>query len=164
MSRIHFAAIEGFEAIDAVFADFLERLSGRPLAAELAAAAALVSRAVREGHSCCRLELWAGQQLGEGENRLTLPGLDGWLAVLRRPEFRPLVAEPTAPLMLDEAGRLYLRRYYDCEKRIAGEILRKLDRSVPPPELPAGALAGLLPAALRMSRRRAAGLVAIFFL
>ena len=111
MSRIHFAAIEGFEAIDAVFADFLERLSGRPLAAELAAAAALVSRAVREGHSCCRLELWAGQQLGEGENRLTLPGLDGWLAVLRRPEFRPLVAEPTAPLMLDEAGRLYLRRY-----------------------------------------------------
>lgn len=145
MSRIHFAAIEGFEAIDAVFADFLERLSGRPLAAELAAAAALVSRAVREGHSCCRLELWAGQQLGEGENRLTLPGLDGWLAVLRRPEFRPLVAEPTAPLMLDEAGRLYLRRYYDCEKRIAGEILRKLDRSVPPPELPAGALAGLLP-------------------
>ena len=32
MSRIHFAAIEGFEAIDAVFADFLERLSGRPLA------------------------------------------------------------------------------------------------------------------------------------
>ena len=41
MSRIHFAAIEGFEAIDAVFADFLERLSGRPLAAELAAAAGI---------------------------------------------------------------------------------------------------------------------------
>lgn len=73
MSRIHFTAIEGFEAIDAVFADFLERLSGRTLPFELTAAAALASRAVREGHSCCRLELWAGQQLGEGENRLTPP-------------------------------------------------------------------------------------------
>ena len=145
MKRVLFPAIEGFEAIDAVFADFLERRHGAPLPPELLAAAALVSRAVREGHSCCRLELWAGQRLGEGEEAARLPGCDEWLALLRRPEFRPLVAEPTSPLVLDDAGRLYLRRYYECERRIAAEIRRRVARTVPPPDLPPGALAALLP-------------------
>lgn len=145
MSRIPFAAIEGFEAIDAVFADFLERLFGSPLPIELITAAALVSRAVREGHSCCRLALWAGQALGEGANRFPLPELDRWLSVLHKPEFRSLVAEPTAPLMIDDAGKVYLRRYYNCEKRIACEIHRRLDRRIPPPDLPPGALSRLHP-------------------
>ena len=145
MKRIGFSEIEGFEAIDAVFAEFLERRHGEPLPPEFLAAGALASRAVREGHSCCRLELWAGQPVGEGENFTRFPELDAWLAVLRRTEFRSLIATPTSPLALDNAGRLYLRRYYDCEKRIAGEIRRRVARMVPPPDLPPGALAGLLP-------------------
>lgn len=144
MKRLHLSAIEGFEAIDAVFADFLERRHGKTLPPELLAAAALASRAVREGHSCCRLEPWAGQRLGEGEEAARLPGLDEWLALLRRPEHRALVAEPTSPLALDDAGRLYLRRYYECERRIAGEIRRRFARTVPPPDLPPGGLAALL--------------------
>ncbi len=144
MKRLHLSAIEGFEAIDAVFADFLERRHGKALPPELLAAAALASRAVREGHSCCRLELWAGQRIGEGDESARLPALDEWLALLRRPEYRTLVAEATSPLALDDAGRLFLRRYYECERRIAGEIHRRFAQTVLPPDLPPGGLASLL--------------------
>ena len=144
MKRLHLSAIEGFEAIDAVFADFLERRHGKALPPELLVAAALASRVVREGHSCCRLELWAGQRIGEGEEAARLPGLDEWGALLRRPEYRTLFSEPTSPLALDDSGRLYLRRYYECERRIAGDIRRRFARTVPPPDLPPRGLASLL--------------------
>lgn len=145
MNRFQLAGAEGFEAIDAVFSDFLERHYNAPLPAEVRLAGALASRAVREGHSCCKLELWGKEWIEAASGRLRLPDFPAWCALLRKPEFAPLFSAPDAPLMLDEAGRLYLRRYYNCERRIAAEIRARAARTLPPPELAPGELAGLLP-------------------
>ncbi len=145
MKRLRFSAIEGFEAIDSAFAGFLERLHGGVLPPEFLVAGALVSRAVREGHSCCRLDRLSHEYLGEGDDAVRLPGFTEWRTLLSRPEFHALIAAPTSPLALDSAGRLYLRRYYECERRVAADIRGRLARTVPPPEFPPETLASLLP-------------------
>ena len=63
MNRFSLAETGEFEPIDTVFAKFLERLLQSPVPEVVALSGALVSRAVREGHSCCRLELFAGERV-----------------------------------------------------------------------------------------------------
>lgn len=145
MNRIPFTENENFEPIDTVFAAFLERLLHSSIPAEVALAGALASRAVREGHSCCRLELHSGERFETSSGTIRCPDFPEWCALLRRPEYAPLFSDPTAPLKLDDQGRLYLHRYYECERRIAAEILARAARPLPPPELAPGELAGLLP-------------------
>lgn len=145
MNRFSLAETGCFEPIDTVFAEFLERILQSAVPVEVAIAAALASRAVREGHSCCRLALFAGERFETPSGTICTPEFPQWCALLRRPEFAPLFSAPTAPLKLDETGRLYLRRYYECEQRIASEIRDRAARPLPPPELAPGELAGLLP-------------------
>lgn len=105
-------------ALDAHFARLLARLDPA-MSPAACLGAALASRAVREGHVCLDLAQFAGLQLGSVDAGVELeaPALDDWLEALRASavvggpgEFRPLV--------LDEAGRLYLYRYWDYERRL----------------------------------------------
>ena len=145
MNRFSLAGTGEFEPIDTVFAEFLERLMQSPVPEVIALSGALASRAVREGHSCCRLELFAGERFESSSGVIRCPDFPEWCALLRREEFAPLFSSPTAPMKLDESGRLYLRRYYECEQRIAAGIRARAARPLPPPDFLPGELAGILP-------------------
>ena len=83
-------------------------------------AAALVSRSRAEGHVCIDLRQWA-----EGGVRhlpaLPLPSADAWRRALAA---SPVVGAPgeKRPLCLD-GWRLYLRRYWDYERKVAEGLL-----------------------------------------
>ena len=104
--------------VDFHFAREIARLarSDRP---ELAAAAALASRATAEGDVCVRLADFAGRALPFLD--AAAPPLADWMRLLRETE---VVGTPGdfAPLVLDDAGRLYLHRYWDYERRIAESL------------------------------------------
>ncbi len=145
-----------FENIDLVFADFLLKSAGGKDNPLLFAAAALASRAVRSGHSCCDLRLLAGttfpEELPPGETvTVQLPELEEWLETLRAPELSRIVAVPpetppgSAPLVLDTDGRLYLNRYYVYESRIVRELRNRRGKLRATPDLPPGKLASLSP-------------------
>jgi exodeoxyribonuclease V alpha subunit len=114
------SAIELHE-IDVHFARTLARLarSDRP---EVAAAAALASRATAEGDVCVRLDELAGKALPLLDG--VAPPLADWIGLLRDSD---AVGAPGdfAPLVLDAAGRLYLYRYWDYEQRVAQALLSR---------------------------------------
>jgi exodeoxyribonuclease V alpha subunit len=124
--------------LDEHFGRAVARLAGdaRP---EIELAAAAVSRDVSNGHVCLDLRRLAGRPVLADESGAPVAGLSwpeagAWLAALRD---SPLVggADDVAPLVLDAAGRLYLRRYWEYERRLA-EALRAraaaLDESFDP--------------------------------
>src|SRR5690554_1430831 len=103
---LELAAVE-FAPIDLQFGRLLARLPGGDQA--VLAAAMHASRALREGHSCLDLRALAalpGHPAGE------------WLTALRA---SPLVGAPGEwrPLILDDADRLYLYRYWAYELQVA---------------------------------------------
>ncbi len=116
-----------FADIDRHFARFLERLVGgaNPL---LALAAALVSRSRGQGNICLDLRTVAGtlfpDDVAAQDPRWPLPEADPWLAALRT---TPVVGWPGEfkPLILDGAGRLYLRRYWEYESELAKAIRQR---------------------------------------
>ncbi len=113
-------------SFDVHFAELLARLcDGENPALRLAAA--LVSRATREGHICLDLKAVAGTSLrnGEGEASIRCPDEGAWCEVLLE---QKVVGRPGdfAPLILDERGRLYLFRYWDYQKRLALGILGRI--------------------------------------
>lgn len=99
----------------------LTRITGetRP---ELLLAASLVTRATRRGNVCLDLAS-ASSYLEEDEvSTLILPPTKAWLDLLSSPS--KLIGPPDhrdTPLVLDE-GRLYLRRYFTYEKRLADHL------------------------------------------
>jgi exodeoxyribonuclease V alpha subunit len=115
-----------FADIDRHFAQFIKEFSEEDLPA---VAAAMLSRNMRHGHICLDL----GQGAVAFENPLlafTWPELKTWQkdfaknrAVGRPDEGRPLV--------LDDTGRLYLRRYWEYEKTLAQGILMRCDGQTP---------------------------------
>jgi len=109
--------------IDLHAALFVNRLAAKP-SAELLLAAALASRAVGEGHICMPLELSAGQDVFSPDVRCRAPELARWRDCLVD---SGVVGAPGSgePLVLDEADRLYLNRYFRCESSIAGDLLRR---------------------------------------
>jgi exodeoxyribonuclease V alpha subunit len=125
----------GFSPVDIHFALFMERLSGARSDA-LVMAALLASSRTGTGDICVDLPALSGMPLmgrhgnGEGQmpgagSSLTLPAPDEWVDSLRgcgivgtQGEYRPLI--------LDEKGRLYLYRYWEYEKCLAGEILGRM--------------------------------------
>ena len=141
--------------LDVHFAHTLGRLAHeeRPL---VLLAAALASRHVGLGHVCLDLRVLAATpQLasdgGEPVTEIHWPDPERWLDQLRS---SPLVdsavsGEERRPLVLDDAGRLYLRRYFEHEDGLARAILARaaqedaslddaaletaLDRLFPPP-------------------------------
>ncbi len=127
----------------ASFADFagtLDRHLARTLAElsgdtdpQVLDAIALLSAAVRSGHVCLDLlhppaEAWRSQVAGEGVSQWN-PG--DWLAVLRKSRLVS-AGDGDTPLVLDAAGRLYLRRYWEYERQVAAclkERARPVDDS-----------------------------------
>jgi len=124
--------------LDEHFGRAMARLAGdaRP---EIELAAALASRDVGNGHVCLDLRRLAAGPVMADESGVPVVGLSwpdaaAWLAALRE---SPLVggAGGVAPLVLDAAGRLYLRRYWEYERRLAEAIRARaaaLDESSDP--------------------------------
>ncbi len=115
-----------FSNLDLHFASFLTRLDEN-WTSELYLAAALVSRSRSQGHVCLDLKQMAGTDLLDGKEgkRITCPQLNNWLDLLRRSS---VVGKPGdfKPLILDEAGRLYLYRYWDYQQRLADSIRQRI--------------------------------------
>lgn len=87
-------------------------------------AAALVSMATREGHSCLELREWAGAEgFSVSGQSWPVPELARWRDLL---EGCPGVAAGPGdtPLVLED-DRLYLRRYWEYEEEVARGFLRR---------------------------------------
>ena len=98
---------------------------------ELDLAALLVSRQRAGGHICLPLHEIAGQPLPAVYRGLELaPEADDWIKKLQGTD---VVGRPGEfkPLILDEQGRLYLRRYWEYEKRLADIIKSRLKAARP---------------------------------
>lgn len=104
--------------VDVHFAREMMRLA-QSSRGELAAAAALASRATGNGDVCVRLGDYAGVALPAFG--VTAPAVDDWMRLLRDVD---VVGSPGdfRPLVLDHAGRLYLHRYWDYERRVAQSL------------------------------------------
>jgi len=119
--------------IDWHFARLMARFDGdeRP---DVALAAALASVRTRRGHVCLDLARFAGGSLaavledgavGNGDcPAYTLPSLADWrCSLLASPVVAGSDGEEPAPLVLDDAGRLYLARYRDAERNVASRLI-----------------------------------------
>jgi exodeoxyribonuclease V alpha subunit len=126
---------DGLAPIDLHFAELMRRRAGASADAEVVAAtAALLSRERGRGHSCIDLGDWAGRPLvhdRDGAPGPALPGRGAWERELDRSGLAGGPGDAT-PLVRDGAGRVYLRRYFDAEQRIAEALRGRLRR--PPPE------------------------------
>jgi exodeoxyribonuclease V alpha subunit len=115
----------GLSELDVHFARLIGRLGGEDGAVSLAAA--LASQATGRGHICLDLAAIAGRPVAEDDPEAgpTAPPLGPWLAALRG---SPAVGRPGdfAPLVLDDAGRLYLHRYWAYERAVADDLTRRL--------------------------------------
>jgi len=141
-------------SLDRRFAAALARVAGdgRP---EVELAAALASRAVGQGHVCLDLEQLAGRtslvdDAGEPVP-VAWPEHAVWQQALAT---SPLVASadaatpaPVRPLILDGAGRLYLRRYWEHQRGLAAALRSRAAAEVPDVDFAAAqrALARLYP-------------------
>lgn len=117
-------------ALDQAFAESMMRL-GNDTRGEIALALALTSRSVGHGNVCLDLQRICDQggvtNLRGERVSMNLPACDAWIASLRE---SPLVGTgdlPT-PLVLDAAGRLYLHRYYDHQRRLAHALMSRVNR------------------------------------
>jgi exodeoxyribonuclease V alpha subunit len=135
MNRQALAAVlsgDFFQPIDRHFAALMQKFSGGDCP-ELVLAAALVSRRLAEGNSCLGLDEVAEKGFSESPAAkkflLACPSRDEWEKILRATS---VVGQPgdDKPLILDDAGRLYLHRHWKYEQTVAAEILR---RSQQPP-------------------------------
>jgi exodeoxyribonuclease V alpha subunit len=110
--------------LDIHLADLLARLSGGD-DPRLRLAAALVSHRTGEGHVCADLAASAGRPLVEGvPDAPVAPDLAAWMAALRTTSVVGSDGDD-APLVLDAAGRLYLRRYWVYERTLADDLLAR---------------------------------------
>jgi exodeoxyribonuclease V alpha subunit len=122
--------------LDWHFATAAARLAGESREV-VVLAAALASRQVLHGHVCLDLRLATGGPLtdesGEPVAGFVWPALAPWCDALRS---SALVESPArgsclAPLLLDDAGRLYLRRYWTYQCRIAEAIRARAAEAAP---------------------------------
>ena len=134
---------------EAAFARMLDRRAG-PLKGEVLLAAAFACRAPRAGNVCVRLAVVEqvldpiearvadAEEEGGGAEPLPWPDPATWA---RRTEGAVRVVgdgSSITPLVLS-GDRLYLHRYWEYERRLAGAIAARLDRA--PPDLDRGLLA-----------------------
>lgn len=109
-------------------------------APEAALAAALAARAVDDGHSALELahaQAWLGGFAAFGEPP-ALPEPSAWVDALRASAGACAVAGDAAamartPLVLDAQGRVYLRRYFEYERRLAAALVRRARVEIPAP-------------------------------
>jgi exodeoxyribonuclease V alpha subunit len=116
--------------LDVHLADVLARLA-RDDAPALLWAAALVSHRTGDGHVCVDLVTAAGRPLVEGAaDAPVVPELAPWISALRDSVVVGGPADDT-PLVLDDANRLYLRRYWAYERELAAELLARAAAPAP---------------------------------
>src|SRR5712691_5095801 len=119
-----------FSAINRHFADLVSRLSGKT-SPELQLAALLISRRQLDGHICLSIPEIAGESLPD-----LIPGIErapdaaAWVKKLRATD---VVGAPGdfKPLILDEEGRLYLRRYWEYERNLGDNIKQRISAARP---------------------------------
>ena len=125
--RAHLSALRDaghLSDLDVHLADLMARLAGDDDPA-LLYAAALASHRTGEGHVCADLAAVAGGPLVAGApDAPGTPALAAWTDALRR---TAVVGGPDddAPLVLDVAGRLYLRRYWAYERELARDLIAR---------------------------------------
>src|SRR5438105_7370437 len=115
--------------IDRHLAALLQRIAPNP-SPELELAAQLVSRVQTDGHVCLPLgEITSDTLVGVGISS-PLPARRTWIKKLRE---SGVVGKPDEfkPLILDEAARLYLQRYWAYEIEVAREISNRLRKDQP---------------------------------
>ena len=110
-------------------------------------AAALASRAVSAGHVCLDLtrvddlieEAEQQQALASASEIAAWPSADEWREVLlgsplvhAEAEARSAPSDEMRPLVIDRGGRLYLRRYWEHQERLADRLRARIDRSLDP--------------------------------
>ena len=115
----------GLRPLDTRFARFLGELAGERGPA-LSAAACLVSQQLGEGHICVDLRDYAGRTLFADRDGahpgIDAPALGQWRAALERCSVVQGPDDDAAPLVLD-GTRLYLRRYWCFERRLAERLV-----------------------------------------
>jgi exodeoxyribonuclease V alpha subunit len=96
-------------------------------------AAALVSRHVTQGHVCLPMAELASGAITLGDDATELPAnmpawptSAAWLAALRASPLCGTTVGETTPLVLDSAGRLYLRRHFERERALARDIRQRV--------------------------------------
>jgi len=125
MSLSEYQSLGLVELLDVELARALGRMAPDS-SPEVELAIALTSRNVRRGHSCFPVGMSAEEVwLREPAQPDTLPGTVEWKEALRQSRLTQ-----GGPLVLDAAGRLYLRRYWQLEQDIARELAA---RSALPP-------------------------------
>jgi exodeoxyribonuclease V alpha subunit len=123
---------EGGEALEAAFAEFCRR-HARSHGDEVFAAAFLVCRYLKEGKVGLDLREVAGRRIGLTASSFTgdLPEAGIWRARLLASGVAGHPGE-FKPLILDEAGRLYLHKYHAYESLIRESIRKRLDPGAGP--------------------------------
>ena len=94
---------------------------------EVLLAAAVTSRATRQGHVCLDLARAASFATDEeGKAHAVMPDAKAWSDLLRSSKLVGAPDDATTPLVLT-GQRLYLRRYFSYEKRLAECLKRRID-------------------------------------
>lgn len=127
---------EGFDPLGRALTGLLTRLEGGPEAGGggvLGLTACLLVNAVGHGHTCLDVVEAGGRSLAEllaedcppGREAEQLPSATVWREELRR---LGVVGTPGVyrPLILDEAGRLYLHRFWVHERTVADAVRSRL--------------------------------------
>jgi exodeoxyribonuclease V alpha subunit len=114
---------EVFAELDRHFARFIQKFGGDETKVSLAAAA--LSRSVREGNICWPIDRMPTGLLDEDkEKSFKWPSPKQWRLALA--DSRAIGGpDDNRPLVLDQADRLYLRRYWDYQERL-GRALREM--------------------------------------
>jgi exodeoxyribonuclease V alpha subunit len=111
-----------FADIDRHFANFIGRFGGDDTLVPLAAA--MLSRSIREGNTC--LPLGTAPLYPAEAGLLEWPAATEWRSALAKSK---AVGGPDAqtPLVIDESNRLYLRRYWNYQQRLAIALRKKAE-------------------------------------
>ena len=112
-------------SIDRHFADFLCKQIACEVSDIFRLVVVLASNAVGQGNLCLNLADIAGQMVKVNGKELLLPRLDVLLEQLGKSPVVSMNGQHHRPLVLDEAGRLYLYRYWRNEHDLAATILHK---------------------------------------
>jgi exodeoxyribonuclease V alpha subunit len=118
--------------LDCELAQALAKLAGETSPLVLLGVA-VASAAIGRGHTCAELARLAGSPVFDDEGKplpdVQLPELSPWLEDLRKSSLvsqgKPSETAPR-PLVLDGKARLYLKRYFDYEERLAAAIKERL--------------------------------------
>jgi exodeoxyribonuclease V alpha subunit len=135
-----------FLDIDQCFARFIGRFGGDKTLVPLAAT--WLSRSIREGNICLPLGTEPSRPVeGSDEELVKWPAAKVWRSVLANSK---AVGGPDArtPLVLDGSDRLYLRRYWDYQQRLASALLKKAAGNLSASPSQAGTQAAAIDAAM----------------